>query len=202
MWEKKALWQLILLNLESWLNGVLSQSNVWTVMWFWLGGWMGTTVWSRQSRQGAYRAPYIHSSQPILQSSDLDFLNQPPLRDQSLALNAIWVYISIMTSCTQHGSVRISLLFDTFTEAGKHYGWALTDALGSWLYIPFIQRLRKTYSVSKIMLPSFLSSYSWIIQNEHPTHYQAYPCLDCKALQFASEFSPQTVGGNQTIQSG
>lgn len=28
------------------------------------------------------------------------------------------------------------------------------------------------------------------------------PCLDCKALQFASEFSPQTVGGNQTIQSG
>lgn len=28
------------------------------------------------------------------------------------------------------------------------------------------------------------------------------PCLDCKALQFASEFSLQTVGGNQTIQSG
>lgn len=29
-------------------------------------------------RQGKYRAPYIHCSQqaPILQSSDLDFLNQ------------------------------------------------------------------------------------------------------------------------------
>lgn len=32
--------------------------------------------------------------------------------------------------------------------------------------------------------------------------HQSYPCLECKALQFASEFSLQTVGGTQTIQSG
>lgn len=46
-------------------------------------GIVWTTVWTRLCRQGKHRTAYIHCSPqaPILQSSDLDFLNYPPLRN-------------------------------------------------------------------------------------------------------------------------
>lgn len=48
---------------------------------------------------------------PILYRNDLDFLNNPPLRDRSLALNALYKHHHVMNTRLVHGSVRISHIF-------------------------------------------------------------------------------------------